>query len=48
MKIWQKLGVGLGLIGLGYNFIMRYDSLPYYQLLAVVVGAGYIIKQFRK
>jgi len=35
MKNWQKLAVGLGTIGIGYNFLIRYDSLPYYQLIAI-------------
>ena len=48
MKNWQKLAVCLGIIGIGYNFIIRYDTLPYYQLIAIVVGLFYIIKQFRK
>ena len=48
MKNWQKLAVGLGIIGIGYNFILRYDTLPYYQLLAIAVGVSYIVKQFRK
>lgn len=48
MKNWQKLAVGLGIIGIGYNFIIRYETLPYYQLVAIAVGLFYIIKQFRK
>ena len=30
MKNCQKLAVGVGMIGIGYNFIIRYESLPYY------------------
>ena len=48
MKKWQKLAVSLGIIGIGYNFIIRYDTLPYYQLIAIAVGLFYIVKQFRK
>jgi hypothetical protein len=48
MKNWQKLAVGLGIIGIGYNFIVRYETLPYYQLISIAVGVFYIIKQFRK
>ena len=48
MKNWPKLAVGIGIIGIGYNFILRYDTLPYYQLLAIAVGVFYIVKQFRK
>ena len=48
MKYWQKLAVSLGIIGIGYNFIIRYDTLPYYQLIAIAVGLFYIVKQFRK
>ena len=48
MKNWQKLAVGLGIIGIGYNFIIRYETLPYYQLIAIAVGGFYIFKQFRK
>ena len=48
MKNWQKLTVGLGVIGIGYNFIVRLETLPYYQLVAIAVGLIYIIKQFRK
>ena len=48
MKNWQKLAVGLGIIGIGYNFIIRYETLPYYQLIAISVGVFYIFKQFRK
>ena len=48
MKDWQKLAVSLGIIGIGYNFIIRYDTLPYYQLIAIAVGLFYIVKQFRK
>ena len=48
MKKWQKLAVSLGIIGIGYNFIIRYDTLPYYQLIAIAAGLFYIVKQFRK
>ena len=48
MKSWQKLAVSLGIIGIGYNFVIRYETLPYYQLLAIAVGVFYIVKQFRK
>ena len=48
MKNWQKLAVSLGIIGIGYNFIIRYDTLLYYQLIAIAVGLFYIVKQFRK
>ena len=48
MKNWQTLAVSLGIIGIGYNFIIRYDTLPYYQLIAIAVGLFYIVKQFRK
>ena len=48
MKIWQKLAVGLGVIGIAYNFAIRYETLPYYQLVAIAVGVFYIIKKFRK
>ena len=48
MKNWKKLAVSLGIIGIGYNFIIRYDTLPYYQLIAIAVGLFYIVKQFRK
>ena len=48
MKNWQKLAVGFGIIGIGYNFIIRYETLPYYQLVAIAVGLFYIFKQFRK
>ena len=48
MKNWQKLAVSLGIIGIGYNFIIRYDTLPYYQLIAIAVGLFYIVKQFRE
>ena len=48
MKNWQKLAVSLGIIGIGYNFIIRYDTLPYYQLIAIALGLFYIVKQFRK
>ena len=47
MKNWQKLAVGLGIIGIGYNFIIRYDSLPYYQLIAIVIGLYFILRKFR-
>ena len=48
MKNWQKLAVSLGIIGIGYNFVIRYETPPYYQLLAIAVGVFYIVKQFRK
>jgi hypothetical protein len=48
MKNWQKLAVSLGIIGIGYSFVIRYETLPYYQLLAIAVGVFYIVKQFRK
>ncbi len=48
MKSWQKLAVGLGVIGIGYNFFLRYDTLPYYQLVAIGIGVLYIFRQFRK
>ena len=48
MKNWQKLAVTLGVIGIAYNFVIRYETLPYYQLVAIVVGFFYIIKKFRK
>ena len=48
MENWQKLAVGLGVIGIAYNFIIRYETLPYYQLVAIAVGVFYIIRKFRK
>ena len=48
MEKWQKLAVGLGVIGIAYNFIIRYETLPYYQLVAITVGVFYIIRKFRK
>jgi len=47
MKNWQKLAVSLGIIGIGYNFVIRYDSLPYYQLIAIGVGLYFIFRKFR-
>ena len=48
MKNLQKLAVGLGVIGIAYNFAIRYETLPYYQLVAIAIGVFYIIKKFRK
>ena len=48
MENWQKLAVGLGVIGIAYNFTIRYETLPYYQLVAIAVGVFYIIRKFRK
>jgi len=47
MKNWQKLAVGVGIIGIGYNFLIRYDSLLNYQLIAIGVGLYFIFRNFR-
>ena len=48
MKNWQKIAIAVGIIGIGYNFFLRFDTLPYYQLIAIVIGLLFIFRQFKK
>ena len=47
MKNWQKIAITVGILGIGYNFFLRFDTLPYYQLIAIVIGLLFIFRQFK-
>ena len=48
MKNWQKIAIAVGILGIGYNFYLRFDTLPGYQLVAIVIGILFIFRQFKK
>ena len=48
MKNLQKIVNVVGIPGLGYNFFLRFDTLPYYKLIAIVIGLLFIFRQFKK
>ena len=48
MKNWQKIAIAVGIFGIGYNFFLRFDTLPYDQLIAIVIGLLFIFRQFKK
>ena len=48
MKNWQKIAIVIGILGIGYNFYLRFDTLPDYQLVAIVIGILFIFRQFKK
>jgi len=47
MKNWQKITVGAGTLGVIYSFIRNFDTLMNYQIIAIVIGVFYLLKQFR-